>query len=346
MSAPTSRRTTVICAAFLALLGCSKTQDTAPETRVFGEPPVIQSVGSDPDPVTVASCDFTDIFLINRGFCSSFPTLIGPVTVEARYTEVILEARVTDPDDPAPPATGTDILLVSASYVLDSGSGTPSENTIVLFDDGAQIAFPFTQKDVGTLQNCPACTPNAICTEATYNVTSNDPTAADHDYTRGFAFAPAGSGIPANKDGLYRDCIAKGNHQASQIVADSSAAQIEFRFEAVDKNGNLTESPTRPPATIGTAALTCTGDPCACCLLLNDTNPADPIANGGCFGHPGLMFDPGTFCRQTGNQVPASLLNMPCMTDADCNNVAGSCRQTALGRNCPNGYCQSSLCLF
>jgi len=352
MSAPSSRRITVTCTAFLALLGCSKTQDTAPETRVFGQPPVIESVSATPDTIATASCDFTEMFLFNEGFCDDFATLLGRVTVEARYTEVLLEVIVTDPDDPAPPAPGTDILLVSASYVVDGGGGTPTENTIVLFDDGSQILFPFSQKS-GDLQDCSIS--SCSCTDATYDVTSNDATPADHTYTRAFAFAPGGGGIPAGKENLYRDCIAKDRHQASQIAADFSDAQIEFRIEAVDRNGNLTEAPTRPPATIGSPALTCSGDPCACCVLLNDTNPRDPVADGGCLGLSGLTFDTGTYCRQVfvnvGTppvavpQVPASFLNLSCISDADCNNVSGSCRQTAVGRECPNGFCLTTNCL-
>jgi hypothetical protein len=354
MSARSSRRTALICTAFLALLGCSKTQDTAPETRVFGQPPVIQSVSATPNPAAIASCDFTDMFLINKELCDDFPMLLGRVTVEARYTEVIIEATVTDPDDPIPPAPGTDILLVSASYVIDSGSGTPTENTIVLFDDGSQILFPFGQKSTD-LQECSLS--SCSCTAKTYDITSNDMFAADHRYTRAFAFAPGGGGIPAGKENLYRDCIAFDRAQASQIAADFSDAQIEFRIEAVDRSGNLTEAPTRPPATVGSPALTCSGDPCACCVLLNDINPRDPVADGGCRGLPGLMFDDGTYCGQVFKnvgtptmpkfepQVPPSFLNLPCISDADCNNVSGSCRQTGVGRDCPNGFCLTDDCL-
>lgn len=313
MMTPSSRLTTVICVGFLALLGCSKTQDTAPETRVFGDPPVISGVDADPNPTAVASCDFTDVFLNKFELCDDSAILSGPVMIESRYTEVTVRATVTDPDDPPAPSTETDVLLVSASYVTDSGSGTPSEDTIVMFDDGSQILFPFSQKD-GALEDCSFDPIGKTCTcdKAFHNVTSNDPTAGDNVYTRSYAFAPGGN-IPQGKDGLYLDCIAEDRQQASQIAADLSNTPLDFRIEAVDRSGNLTESPIRPTANVGTGGLTCSGDPCACCLFLTDNAPYRPVAQGGCFGLDGLEFDPNG--------------------------------GTAYSLLCPGGYCKSDRCL-
>src|SRR5262245_21801600 len=50
--------------ALLGTLACSKTEDTAPERRIFGSPPSIQTV--DPNyysPQAPVDCDFTDIIL-------------------------------------------------------------------------------------------------------------------------------------------------------------------------------------------------------------------------------------------------------------------------------------------
>ncbi|MEK7282882.1 MAG: hypothetical protein AAB249_03655, partial [Acidobacteriota bacterium] len=57
--------------AFLAVLSCSKTQDKAPERRIFGNPPTIQSV--DPvfyEPAIPVKCDFTDIMKFGLFVCA------------------------------------------------------------------------------------------------------------------------------------------------------------------------------------------------------------------------------------------------------------------------------------
>lgn len=358
MKAPFNGVAAVVCVGFLALLGCSKTQDTAPETRLFGDPPVIQSVDVRFDTNRIAMCDFTIPFLFPREanrMCSFFPIFTqGGITLEARYTEVVIEATVTDPNDPAPPSTETDVLLVSASYVVNSGSQIPDENTIVMFDDGSQIAFPFDQKSsvnqactpstfpLPTNTNSCNCTP-ALSPSAHFNVTSNDLNSGDNVYSRHFAFF-GGGGISGESQALFRDCVASANHQATQVQADISDSEIEFRVEAVDRSGNLTEFPARFPATIGAADLSCTGDLCACCLLLNTTNPTDP-APAGCFGLPGLMFDPNRKICSAGD---ASLRDTECFSNVDCDGSmpgTGRCDQTSLGRACPGGFCQSNLCL-
>jgi hypothetical protein len=263
------------------------------------------------DPNALASCDFTDMFLAARGFCDDSPILAGPVMVESTYTEVTFEVTVTDPDDPPPP--DTDVLLVAASYITTDAAGNAQEDTLVLFDDGSQVPFPFGQKDL-RLEDCFFDVVGKVCTcsKAFYDVTSNDSTAGDDIFTRKFAFAPSGS-IPAQMDGLFLDCIANANGQASQISADIAGVALEFRIEAVDNSGNLTEWPNRPGATIGSGALTCSGDPCACCLLLNTVNPADDQVDGGCRDLDGVMFDP----------------------------AGGS----SFGRVCPSGFCKSTRCL-
>ena len=46
---------------------------------------------------------------------------------------------------------------------------------------------------------------------------------------------------------------------AIDFVAGSA---LEFRTEAVDRQGNLATWPLRPTATVGSGAFSCTGDDC------------------------------------------------------------------------------------
>jgi hypothetical protein len=357
MFTPSSRLTAIICVGFLVLLGCSKTQDTAPETRVFGDPPVIVNPTATTDMNAIASCDFSDYFLAFRGMCDDSAILLGSIIVESRYTEVTLEATVTDPDDPPPPSIETDVLLVAASFVTDDGSGTAQEDTIVLFDDGAQILFPFGQKDARGNQDCFFDTVNKVCTcnQAFYDVTSNDLTANDKLFTRKFAFAPTAN-LPDGMEGLYLDCIAKGRGQAASAAADIAGQMRDFRFEAVDNNGNLTEASNRPSAMIGSSSLTCSGDPCACCLLLNSVNPGDDQVDGGCRDLDGLMFDPNAMVCHGGddaNGIPryGPLIGTPCTDDDDCDGPPlsgageGLCELGGFNRECSDGFCKSTRCL-
>src|SRR6266700_1730187 len=57
----TSKRilSTLLPVALLAVMSCSKTQDTAPERRIFGSPPTIQTVTSSITTQSRVSCDFT-----------------------------------------------------------------------------------------------------------------------------------------------------------------------------------------------------------------------------------------------------------------------------------------------
>src|SRR5262249_23288835 len=118
---------------------------------------------------------------------------------------------------------------------------------------------------------------------------SGDTTAADSLYMRSAALVN-----PAT-DVLLQDCIARQRHESSLLsVAGES---IAFRFEAVDREGNITTSSTNPVVVVGTSSVSCAGDPCACCLMLQTDPPAPPPA--GCSGLEGMPAPdlPGGLCR-------------------------------------------------
>jgi hypothetical protein len=281
--------TAAVSVGFAALLGCSKTQDTSPETRVFGDPPVIQAVAAEPE-TRQASCDVAKNFTSSRQWCRDGPNYIGGLNLVVTYTDARISASVSDPDSTP---DETEILLVAASYLTESGSST-LENSIVMFDDGGQVPFDFGQKSgslggLGDTCGFDAGQQLCVCNQAVFEVNSNDEAAADGTYVRRFAF-PSVDGIPGSFDaGLLPDCIAKSNQQASQPTATVGATR-EFRIEAVDRGGNLSESGIRPSITIGPTTISCQGDPCACCLL---TNPDPRALQGGCRDLDGLTFTAG-----------------------------------------------------
>ena len=302
--------------------------------------PIIGSLVVAVDPSATATCDFTDMFLSQRNLCDDSPILLGPMIVESRYAEVSLEALVTDPNSTE---TENDVSSVDALFVNPE---THQADTIGLFDDGSQVAFLFIQKDT-RLQNCFVDTVNNVCTctRAFYDITSNDSTASDDIFTRRFAFALLTDSIPRHQEGLYVDCIAKQAQQESLVAHALIGETFDFRVGAADKSGNVTVSPVQSIPSLGTgSSITCSGDPCGCCLLLNAVNPGDDQANGGCRDLDGLMFDPAAkVCWG----VDPALVGTPCVVDADCDGSTGGgvCRLGPFSRVCPNGFCKSTACL-
>ena len=126
-------RSAILPVTVLFVLSCSKTQDTAPERRVFGDPPSIQTVDYTFDPVAHVECNFSDIVLAafcadgvtdvqmqtGRGWTVAFdadksnrhivfsdqPTTVPGVFIEGHHAEVIFKVKAIDPSgntDPSP----------------------------------------------------------------------------------------------------------------------------------------------------------------------------------------------------------------------------------------------------
>lgn len=273
----------------MAILGCSKTQDTAPERRIFGQPPAIEGVSLQGS-TTTATCDLTRI--VQGYLCSAqiTPDLYtfspGPtVHIEIDYTELQFRVQVTDPESTA---TTSDVLLVTASYSTPaSGGSIPVETSLVLFDDASETTFPYRQGG-GAPENCTIDIPNGICgcTGAEYQLNSNDTVKGDGIFSRGFGLV--GGSFPSRAQNMINNCIANTKHQAPASATDFIGGNLTFKIEAVDKSGNLAEWPQSEQAAVGTTTFRCLGDECACCLMIS----SDPSTE--CSQLPGLPGVPGT----------------------------------------------------
>jgi len=287
--------------ALLATLACSKTEDTAPERRIFGNPPSIETV--DPNfyfPQAPVDCDFTDI--IQAFFCgfgildvipqtgtgwtvshdaqgnriivhSTDPTTTPGVFIEGTYTELVFASRVTDQESTP---QQSNILLVSASYKLPSSA---TEVSLVLFDDGSTVDFPFEQKSlVG--EDCTVDIPNQTCScgGAIYKIHSGDATKGDGLYTRKFALANS------NASNFLLDCIMRQKKEIPQTA--NSGVTLQFKIEAVDRQGNVSTWPTKLSAVVGSGSFECNGDSCGCCLLHANSQQADI---NECHGEEGMI---------------------------------------------------------
>jgi len=331
-----------ICVAFLAttvaaLAACSKSEDTAPDRKVFGDPPRIESATLDQNEESV-SCDwqlpldclafvapdsfgfpnvtpldFTDDCLspcqrseadqflctehelyLRPQFCNFVTLFPDHLITQGNYTQLQFKVKVTDPNSTTP---GSDILLVSASFVTDPNATTNKEETsLVLFDDGSAGEFPYTQPaaPVG-LEDCtPTSTDGVLsdcrCQQGRYTLRSGDTLAKDGIYERDFALFNVRE---QNGRTLIGDCIAREKHQAP-FSSTVSGVTLEFRIDAVDKAGNVATWPTKPTAVVHQNTYSCTGDDCMCCILATGVPRA-------CQGRPGLI----------GTLTPEGVCNSP-----------------------------------
>jgi hypothetical protein len=255
-----------------------------------GSPPMIPTVTVSAGPSAGhATCDVTPLlrgFLCAGGVTASRIVAFPSLTLDVAYTSTRIEARVLDansrPDQ-------SDILLVSATY--KQGDKCTS---LAMRDDGAAIATAFPQT-ASLAEDCPADSDCPACAAAVYATLSNDRKAGDHLYTVERAFlsdtidldAPSGVTLGAQAQ-LAEDCIAAVNHQSTDIGVAPVGGVIPFKIEAVDRTGNLSTWPETPSITLDQTHLACSGDECACCLLLS-ANPATE-----CAGRPGLAGVPGS----------------------------------------------------
>lgn len=288
----------------VAAVACSKTEDTAPERRIFGSPPSIEDVTVTSIPSSPAVCDWTPemkhVMTCDFGFDPALlPNPFPTITVTSTYNEVMFNVKATDPESTP---SQTDILLVTASYITNSG-GQPQEVSLVVLDDGSANQFDFQQKADFYGEDCVAdpmtC---ADCNVKTYELTSNDVTAGDGMYTRGFAFkSTSGGGVPggARAEHLLEDCLVEKKKQAPAETSNLGGAPVAFKIEAIDRSGNIATWPVKPEVSISPSSLTCTGDDCACCILLSSNvlspaSPTHPNPVTGCLGLSGLEGQPGS----------------------------------------------------
>ena len=283
----------LIAMGLLPVAGCSKTQDTHPETKIFGEPPVIESARIDPNTGS-ALCDFTDAF--NFGLSHNLSANVqvaGPVVIGGTYTELTMEVKVSDPDPP-PAGAKTDILLVSASFVPNPTITDKQELTLVLFDDGNALKFNTTQTGIVD-EDCSNTNGVVTCVNnSRIKLSSSDTLASDGIYTRRFALLNLNTQGPGAA--MFKDCVATKNGQAP--FTSVPGVQLSFRIDAVDREGNLTTDPTRLPITTTASAFSCSGDDCLCCYLrlgVGDVTSPD----GQCRGLQGLYGPdyPDGFCN-------------------------------------------------
>lgn len=259
----------------LVALDCSKTQDTTPESRLFGQPPIFDSVNVTVNGASTVQCDLTKP--VQALLCASGiqPTDYsfnggGGLTETVTYTEVDFDIIAHDPQDTP---TKSDILLVTSSFVApDITTGSPEEISLLVLDDGSTNQFNYSQSYVFLPLDESCTTDPCSCSGAATEIklSTNDAVANDKHYTRHFAFTtnggPGGTLIDASALGLVQDCVAMARGQFPFAGRDSSGLTYTFKIEAVDRSGNIATWPQKPSALIQPPTWR-TSDECASCIL-------------------------------------------------------------------------------
>jgi hypothetical protein len=308
-------RSAILPVAVLAALSCSKTEDTAPERRLFGDPPIITSVNFDhiddtgqevPGFGTKAfiRCDFTEIIVdelcgfgypdvqtiagggwtvdpaTGKGSVGNNPTTEPGIFIEGTYGEVIFKVSVTDPNSTT---AQNNLLLVGASYKVPDST---TETTLVLFDDGGSTKF-FNKQENPTPGEFCVHKPDGSCecSGPGWNVTSGDTAAKDNVWTRRMAF------VNSETRPFLKDCILRD--RAETLASAPPGTTLTFKIEAVDRQGNLTAWPSNlvgiTDSNFGKFA--CNGDPCGCCYLF--TQDASDVRCNNLPGMVGSAFPDG-----------------------------------------------------
>jgi hypothetical protein len=265
----------------VSVAGCSKTEDIAPERKVFGEPPRIESFEIEFKPEATVSCDVTEI-LLGQLCVLGVPgaQATAPIEVSGPYSSALMRARVVDPESTP---ERTNLLLVAASYRVPDSM---EENTFVLLDDATVFQRPQQDERLGG-KDCGESEGVCVCQPKIYDVDVNDEVAGDQTFTRGLAIVE--SGTPA----ILLDCILD-QLRRDPVFGIPPGATLSFRLDAIDRQGNLDTFPEERTITVGDFTgqeirLTCTGDECGCCIY---THPGDyPQV---CIGKPGLIGPPGS----------------------------------------------------
>jgi len=256
----------------------------------------IEVIGAETEAEAV--CDFTEPFKDLLCAIDVSPNQFVPFSIflTVWHSGVRLEAHVLDPDSTP---TLNDIASVNSQWprVVPGGLIWQLDD---LLDDGA--ANVSQQAQWGELRE--ACFPGPVCPScsyATYPITSNDLVAGDDLFTTTFAFvtdtirldAPLGVS-PGATTRLAWDCIQQQMHSFPWSLGQTAGTNVEVQVEAVDRSGFAAAWPSPLSIPLRQTHFACSGDECACCLMLS-TSAVQCVDRPGLVGVPGSGFENG-FC--------------------------------------------------
>jgi hypothetical protein len=227
------------------------------DRRAFGPPPVFMDTAFDGVRRT-ATCDrtqFIEAYTCYLGVAGVRAT--SPVILNVTYDSLLLRAHVVDADSTP---EQNDVVEVSATL---GDPEQPPAISIPLLDDGAlmNVSHPFD-----ALLTCYDDPIDGVCTCRQVNppTYSGDPVGGDEVYTRQPALSyPA---LPYPADSIAQGCIIQDSPRRPLVNFFPVGESLPITLRASDRIGNVSE--TSGTVTPVGASVSCTGDPCGCCLLV------------------------------------------------------------------------------
>jgi hypothetical protein len=246
----------------------------------FGSPPVFDPASINVSRQTV-SCDstqFVEAYVCFEGIPGAQAT--SPVILDVAYDSLLLTAHVVDGDSTPEQNDVTSVTaIIARDFPPDLRSAIP------MLDDGSLTGLP------GFVNELVVCNDDPVAGVCSCN----------HQQT------PAFSGDVVMGDGIYtletsltlpftnpiidvgKGCVLQ-NKPRSALLNFGFGTPLSVILQATDRIGNV--AGTSATVTPSAATMSCTGDACACCLLINP----DVLQ---CAGLPGLPSPdlPDGLCR-------------------------------------------------
>ena len=248
----------------------------------FGSPPVFDPASINAG-LQTASCDrteYVEAYVCDAGGIQGTQAT-SPVILDVSYDSLSLTAHVVDGDSTP---DQNDVVSVTATLSGDLQPPDP-RSAIPMLDDGSLTSLPGLFNDVSYCYADPVA---GVCNCGPQNAPafSGDVVVGDGIYTLETSLTLP---FPSSFLDVGKGCVLQSRARTT-LLSFSPGTPLSVTLRATDRIGNVTG--TTAIVTPTAATMSCTGDACGCCLLINP-NAAE------CAGLPGMPSPdlPDGLCR-------------------------------------------------
>jgi hypothetical protein len=255
-------------------------------------PPVIADVQVSASTSTSICPEYDSVFrgwLCDLGIPPDMYTLVPGPSIEVRTTSTDATIQVFASES-GPNGANAESLSVQATYPYYTSTASLS-----IPDDGSLAIAPAMQAQ-GVPEYCGGGSGTDICTcsDGYFSVTSHDPLAGDHVFTRQFDLLWPSASLPSSQEmaAALQNCTYRRSNSTQVLMPITPGVPVPFTIDVWDDAGNVTTWPVPLPIGGQTSTLVCSGDACACCLFFS-TDASECRGQVGLLGVPGSGFETG-----------------------------------------------------